>query len=140
MIKDILLYQTVDNGDLIVDFADLRTTKNIESAIYLSLFGGNEEDDGRGDNTELTWWGNLIESDPAKRYVSKFQALGAIPITSANLRRREEAAKEDLAWLVQSTEDFEVNAIISGLNKIKVNVSGNINGEAFNITAEDVWQ
>lgn len=122
---DVKLYQTTDDGDISVSGGIVELSGGLETAAYLSLFGGNEDDDGRPDNPR-TWWGNLDEIDPARRYRSETQhLLKSIPATSGNLRRIEDAAKKDLAWLLSSKAavSLSVAASIPGKNKIKIVVN-----------------
>lgn len=121
---DVLLYQTVDDGDINIRDGLIEMSGGLQTATYLSIFGGNQEDDGIGGNP-LSWWGNLVESDPAKRYTSETQyLLAALPITSGNLLRIEDAVKRDLAWVIDTNVATSVNvsASILGLNTIKLNI------------------
>ena len=97
---DVKLFQTDNEGDITVRDGVVEMGGGLETAAYLSLFGGNEDDDGLADNPK-TWWGNLDEIDPAKQYRSETQnLLRGIPATSGNLRRIEDAASRDLAWFI----------------------------------------
>lgn len=97
---DVLLFHTPDNGDINITNGQVETTGSFETAAYVSLFGGNVEDDG-SQNNPRNWWGNLSEQQPSAQYRSRTQhLLGSIPPTSGNLRRLEEAARADLSWLL----------------------------------------
>lgn len=118
---DVLLFQTNDNGEIEIEGGQVTMTDSLETAVYLSLFGGNIEDDGSQDNP-LTWWGNLVENEPANRYRSETQyLLGTVPAVSANLKRIEDAATRDLQWLEAGT--LEVSASLTGLNRVKIDVT-----------------
>ncbi len=97
----------------------------LETAAYLSLFGGNEDDDGLQDNT-ATWWANLDEVDPVRQYRSETQnLLQAIPATTGNLRRIEDAAKRDLAWFIDNNvaSSVDVVASIPAINRVKLTIN-----------------
>ena len=98
-LMDVLLFQTTDDGDVTTG---LDTTQGIETALYLSLFGGNRDDDGSQDG-DKGWWGNLIETDENAKLVSETAyLLGTIPATAYNLNRLVAAAGRDLAWLTST--------------------------------------
>lgn len=124
---DVLLYQTTDEGEINVADGITELTPDFRTMIYLSLFGGNEDDAG-GDDTTNTWWGNYGESDAAYQYRSETQhLLQALPATSSNLKRIADAVKRDLnrdfiATGIADGADVEVS--IPALNK--VSITGNI--------------
>ena len=119
---DVLLFQTTDGGEITVSDGIVEMSGGLETAAYLSLFGGNEDDDGRADNS-ANWWGNLDEIDPAQQYRSETQnLLQAIPATTGNLRKIEDAAKRDLAWFVEKkvASLVTVLASIPGVNRVNI--------------------
>lgn len=119
---DVLLFQTNDGGDIDVDRGRVILSGGLETAAYLSLFGGNEQDSGQPDDP-LTWWGNIDEGQPERRYRSETQyLLRAIPAIPANLRRLEQAAERDLAWMVQVGAATSVRAAASmpGYNRVRI--------------------
>lgn len=121
---DVTLFQTDNEGEINVRDGIVEMGGGLETAAYLSLFGGNEDDDGLADNPK-TWWGNIEEVDPARQYKSETQyLLKAIPATSGNLRRIEDAAARDLAWFIAErvASSVTVSASIPGVNRIKLTV------------------
>lgn len=139
---DVLLFQTNDDGVIIVINGVVEMTGGFETAAYLSLFGGNEDDDGRADN-EKTWWGNLDEVDPAERYVSETQnLLQSLPATSANLRRIEDAAGRDLQWFLDKNIASSVDVAVSipALNRIDIVVNIEANGEESQFEFTENWR
>lgn len=121
---DVKLFHTDDNGDILVENGLVRMAGDLETSAYLSLFGGNEEDDGLDDNSK-NWWGNFIEIDPTKHYRSELQnLLRAVPLTTGILRRAEDAAQRDLDWFVTvgAATSVKVEATIPALNTIKLNI------------------
>lgn len=121
---DVSLFQAGDGGEITVENGIVTMGGGLETSAYLSLFGGNEDDDGRKDNP-TNWWANIDEVDPAKEYHSETQnLLQALPATTGNLRRIEDAANRDLAWFITNKVASSVNAVASipGLNKIKLTI------------------
>jgi phage gp46-like protein len=98
-VTDVLLRQTNDGGEITIAGGLVLLSEGLETAAYLSLFGGNEDDPGDGDS-RLEWWGNLLESEPERAYRSETQyLLRALPAVPFNLRRIEQAALRDLKWM-----------------------------------------
>ncbi len=122
---DVLLFQTIDDGDMLVENGIAQMSGGLETTVYLSMFGGNEDDPGQSDTTE-TWWGNLDEIDPARQYRSATQnLLQALPATARNLRRVEDAAESDLAWMVTegAASAVKTEATIPALNRVQIDVN-----------------
>jgi len=119
---DVLLYQTIDDGEITVEDGLITMTSGFETAAYLALFGGNEDDDGSQD-TNKNWWGNLDETDTNKQYRSETQnLLRSIPATVNNLKRIGKAAERDLAFFVTTGVASSIAVVVSmpGLNKISI--------------------
>lgn len=119
---DVRLFQTDNDGNIIVRDGIVEMDGGLGTAAYLSMFGGNEDDDGLTDNPK-TWWGNLGEIDPVRQYRSETQnLLRGLPATSGNLRRIEDAASRDLAWFVSErvASSISVSASIPGVNRVKI--------------------
>lgn len=122
---DVKLTQTPDGGEISIKNGIMQMSGGLETAVYLSLFGGNEDDDGRDQNPH-TWWGNRIETTAARKYVSETQhLLQALSATTGNLRRIEDAVKRDLAWLESENvaSDVSVSVSMTGVNRINIAVS-----------------
>lgn len=114
----------------------------LETSAYLSLFGGNEDDDGRGDNP-ANWWANIGEEDPAREYHSETQnLLQALAATTGNLRRIEDAANRDLAWFITDKVASSVNvaASIPGINRIKLTIDIEARGEETSFEFVENWK
>lgn len=122
---DIALFQTNDGGEIDAVDGVIAMSQGLEVAAYLSLFGGNEDDDG-SDDSPFSWWANLNETDPAKRYRSETQnLLYRVPLTTAVLRRVEDAAARDLEWFITNrvANTVSVTASIPALNTIQLDVA-----------------
>jgi phage gp46-like protein len=121
---DVLLRQTNDGGDITVDGGLMLMSDGLETAAFLSLFGGNEQDGGESDSTQQ-WWGNVIEPEPTRRYRSETQYLiRSLPAVPSNLRRIEQAAARDLDWMISTgiAKSIVVAARIPNLDRVTVNV------------------
>lgn len=119
---DILLEQTDNEGEITITGGLVAMSGGLATTAYLSLFGGNEDDDGRAGSPHI-WWANLSETDPAFQYRSETQnLLEALPATTGNLRRVEDAASRDLAWLVDkgAASAVTVTASLPGINRVKL--------------------
>ena len=139
---DVLLEQTIDDGEITVVNGVVTMSGGLETAAYLSLFGGNEDDDGRPENSK-TWWANLLEIDKSRKYISETQhLLQSIPATSANLRKIEDAAKSDLNWFLTSNiaSSVEVFASIPALNTIGLTVNIIAQGEELEFNFTENWR
>lgn len=139
---DILLFQTSDGGDLNIEDGLVEMSGGLETAAYLSLFGGNEDDDGRA-NSPDSWWGNLGEADPAQHYRSETQHITqALPATSNNLRRVEDAAKRDLAWFITKkvASSIKLVASIPRVNTVRIQVFIEANGLESSFDFVENWK
>lgn len=125
---DVLLFNTFDGGEINFVNGQPEMTAGFETAIFLSLFGGNFEDDGLAGNKK-TWWNNLNENNPSYKYISRLQNLyfSGIPLNSGTLRRFENAAKNDLEWFKDEkiADEISVEASIPKRNQLKLTIAVN---------------
>lgn len=134
---DVLIGQADDGGEINIAGGLVELTDDFRSTVYLSLFGGNEDDDGR--DASAQWWGNLGELDSTKHYRSRVgNLLQALPPSSANLLALEDAARLDLAWLrtVGAVKTIDAVASLPALNKLLLVVT--INGD-LTVTYLENW-
>lgn len=139
---DVLLFQTPDNGDMEIEDGLVTLTPGLDTSAYLSLFGGNWKDDGSQNNRQ-TWWGNLDETEPSKRYRSETQyLLGTIPAIPRNLRRIEDAASRDLQWLLDESiaSSVTVSASLIGLNRVKIEIVIRAEGDESQFSYTENWR
>lgn len=135
--SDVLLGQSDDGGEINIAGGLVELTDDLRTTVYLSLFGGNEDDDGL--DSSVQWWGNLDETDPAKRYRSRTEyLLQSLAPSSANLLLLEDAVRADLEWLREAGAATEVDAVatIPALNKLSLVVI--INGDT-TVTYLENW-
>lgn len=123
-VSDVLLFHEPDGGNIRVEGGRFELTGGIETAVYLSLFGGNEDDSGIQQDDSKQYWGNLTETDPARMYRSETQhLLRSLPAIPANLRRIEDAAARDIAWMADSIlKSANIEAFIPKLNWVRLDM------------------
>lgn len=125
---DVLLYDTEDGGE--ISFSDdnlVMDDTGFETAIYLSLFGGNELDDGSESTKKYQYWGNLLENDPKYKLTSQAQnIIEGYPATPNNLNRIKEAVKQDLNWMINEgiIDKLEITATIPERNRLNLTIKG----------------
>lgn len=140
---DVLFIQDFDFNFTVESVNGVMTmSPGFETALYLSLFGGNVEDDGLPGNAE-SWWGNLLETDPRFMYRSRTQhILQSLPATSANLLLLEQAVKQDLEWFVSSeiADEIRVNASIPAFNRVDILITVTAEGEESSFTFTENWK
>lgn len=119
---DVRLFQTTDDGEINVVDGIVEMEAGLETATYLSLFGGNEEDSGLdGDNQ--SWWGNTYETLPERQYRSETQhLLRSLPITTGSLERVKKLVENDLQWMRDTdlANSVEVEITIPRLNTVGI--------------------
>jgi phage gp46-like protein len=128
---DVLLFQTPDGGEVRCVSGQMALTEGLDTAVYLSCFGGNSDDSGLTADDSLEWWGDKSETDPAKKYRSELQfLLRTLPLIPANLSRFEDAATKDLSWLLTSVADsLAVRASMPGIDQVSLAIAFVINGK-----------
>lgn len=141
---DVRLYQSSDGGE--IDFDENGNpvlAVGLETAAYLSLFGGNLLDSGIEADDPFQWWGNYDETQQDRRYRSETQALvQGLPNVPGNLLRIQDAMSRDLQWFVSSSlaTDLQVGASVPGHNRLDLTVDLTIDGETFEFTFPVITQ
>ena len=139
---DVYLFQSNDEGEINVEGGIVEMRSSLETSAYVSLFGGNEDDDGSQDNTQ-NWWGNVIEDDPAFQYRSRLQnLLRSIPSIPANLRRLENAALLDLQWFIDKRIASELNVVATlvDVEKVRIDIEINAFGDESTLEFTENWR
>jgi len=141
---DLLLLDTLDGGDIkLIDDVFISDT-SINTAVYLSLFGGNKDDNGKVKN-KFTWWGNTLTGvSENEKIVSRFQAvIFGLPMSTKNIQEAETAAAMDLQWIIDEGIGDEVNVSGSAIARNKFKLKVNITAKGKNIYENDFsmpWQ
>lgn len=141
---DVQLYQMPDGGEISCVNGQVRMSADgLENQVYLSLFGGNEQDTGSDGDKPKQWWGNVVEQDPARIFRSETQALlRALAAIPANLARIEDSAARDLEWLVTSevATSVDVRVTMPGFNQITIGIVIVIENEQFRLAFSSPWK
>ena len=120
---DVLLISANDGGDIVVEDGLVKDCRNFDTAVYLSLFGGNKDD--LNARSKETWWGNLVPGTQRDEWMhSEFGAtVAALPLTSGNLRKAGDAAGRDLDWIKSDAGADSVSALLSSASTNRVRLS-----------------
>jgi len=123
---DLLLRDTPDGGDVIIENGLFVSDKKLSTAVYLSLFGGNKEDTGKIENDDKEWWGNKLTGiSKSEKIRSRFQnVITGLPLSVKNIKEAELAAKTDLKWLIDEkiADNITTYGQTTGKNKFKLTV------------------
>ena len=108
---DLLLYDSPDGGEIDVLDGLFMCDRAFDSAVYLSLFGGNRNDAGKVKSPK-EWWGNMLGGTAdAEKMTSRFQAvITGLAMTTKNIALCENEAVRDLAWLKAESAVDEIIA------------------------------
>lgn len=138
---DVRLFCTPDGGNIEIVNGQVVMADSPETAVYLSLFGGNERDTGSDGDRPLQWWGNLDEPDTQRRYRSETQSLlRAIPATPANLHRIEDAVSRDLAWMLEDlATSLSIEVTMPRLSWVAIKLEVEIDGVKYPLRFEQPW-
>ncbi len=139
---DVHLFQTIEDGEITVENGLVQMDGGLETAAYLSLFGGNENDDGLEGNVN-NWWANFSENETSRQYRSETQfIIRENVLTSLTLLRIEQAAIRDLQWFLDEGVANEVNvtATIPKLNTLKLDIEINALGNVSNFQFVENWR
>ena len=124
---DLLLCDTPDGGDVLLENGLFNDDQGFSTAVYLSLFGGNKEDAGKVKNSK-TWWGNRLSgTTEAEKIISRFQnIITSLPITVKNIKAAESAAMLDLKWIIDLGVADKIEATGRSLEKGRFELTVNI--------------
>lgn len=134
---DIKLFQAEDGGDIeFINGTPTLDVNGLETAVYLSLFGGNEDDGGLTADIPKQWWGNFSEPLEIRHYRSEAQHLmRSLAVVPANVRRVEDAALRDLSWMTTELgASTAARASIPALNTFKLQVIVEIDNQKIPFT------
>jgi phage gp46-like protein len=140
---DVRLFHTDDGGEIEFINGTAITSDGLETAVYLSLFGGNERDGAISATEKLQWWGNFSEPLEARQYRSETQyLLRSLAAVTANLRKIEDAAERDLSWLTTDglAKAVAVSATMPALNKVRIAPLIEIDDARFEYAFTEAWR
>jgi len=110
--SDVKLIATNDGGEItLTNAGDVKTTNDLESAVYLSLFA------------EPTWINGTV--DFGRRYDSRLPEVMRQTVSNATRLDVIQAAKDALAWITDNgiAESIEVDAVIVSARRIDMTVT-----------------
>ncbi len=139
--SDVFLKQIAQGGEITYVGGAPKATDGLEVAAYLSLFGGNYDDDGRS-NSRLAYWGNLLEDEERFKLISRTQhLLQTISLTTANVQRLKQAAAADLAWFIEGSiaSSVEVQVSVTNVNRVRFDIEIEAVGETRRFTFTETW-
>lgn len=130
---DVRLRQENDGGEITIESGLTEMSDGLETSVFLSLFGGNNDDSGLQGDDPKQWWANWNENEPAKQYRSQTQnLLRSLPLNTASLQRIEDAVYSDLSWMTESIATrIEVVATIPALNRVRIQLLVEVDGNVF---------
>lgn len=140
--SDVYIFHTQDGGDIAYVNGVVTMRAGLESASYLSMFGGNQDDSGLVADDPKEWWGNKLEDDPAFKYRSETQhILRGLPAVSANLLRVEQAVLRDHAWFVDYGIAEEATATVSlpAFRRVLIEPVLVVSDETYRFAFEERW-
>lgn len=139
--SDVNLFQAPDGGEIEVINGQITMIDGLAVSIYLSLFGGNEDDGAIQATDSIQWWGNHGEN-PDSKYRSRTQwLLRSIPAIPANMLRIEAAVLEDLAWVKSRLQaELSCEVYIPQVNRVTIEVSITIDGNKTDFRFGQDWR
>ena len=122
---DLLLEDSPDFGEIKIENGLFICDRSFDTSVYISLFGGNKDDNGKVENKK-TWWGNTITGTPEnEKMVSRFQnIIFSLPMTSKNILAARNAAFLDLKWIIDEkiANKIDVSGRASGNKLFKLGI------------------
>lgn len=127
---DVLLFQTLNGGDISITDGIAQMTQGLETAVYLSLFSPID-----------TYLNEAAETPDEKLSSQTEEVLNNKPQTSKNYQLLVQAVDADLKWLISngSANSIEASAASDGLNRVIINISIEQDSGSTNITIPTDW-
>ena len=142
---DLLIYSTEDGGEIQLNDENLFVADHgFDSAIYLSLFGGNYKDNGSESKKKYEYWGNKLEkNNPERKLTSRTQnVITGLPAVPSNINKVRAAMNEDLSWMVNTgiVDTIDIILTIPKRNWLHAEISGiKDKKKIFGTAYEQLW-
>lgn len=138
---DIKLISTPDGGDLDTSLGGIGIDRTAETAILLSLEGGNFDDTGDASSNPNQWWGNYATNDTAQHLRSRTQAiLRGRPADVSGLKALDNAVLLDLAWMKGLVFDtIRVVSKLAGRNRALIEIETTQDGATVRYAIRAPW-
>lgn len=119
---DVKLIITKEGFDIDLKNNFIEMTSGFESAIFLSIFGGNEEDDYSEATKEKQFWGNRLDGNQYRSRTLKF--INGSYANAQNLQLLEKNILLDLNWFIEENiaDTLEVDCSIPNFNELKIDI------------------
>ena len=119
---DVKLIITKEGFDIDLKNNFIEMTSGFESAIFLSIFGGNEEDDYSEATKEKQFWGNRLNGNQYRSRTLKF--INGNYANAQNLQLLEQNILLDLNWFIEENiaDTLEVDCSIPNFNELKIDI------------------
>ena len=140
--SDLLLRHTPNGGDFKLSNGRILLDESLSTAFYISLFGGNEEDNGDSETQDDEYWANKIARVPERSIRSKTQsALAGTEARSSNRAIIENAALDDLQWAVSGdyVENITATVTIPAPKMVRLKIDTRINGQNISFVFDSEW-
>lgn len=130
---DLAIIETLNGGDLQLVGRDLAIVEGNENQFYLSMFGGNVEQDTENStpgNAKDYWANNLLfPSEASMQFNSKTERiLNTTELTSVGRLKIENAIKQDLKFSSDFGAEVSINVSIPETNKVIVELKATLGG------------
>ena len=119
---DVKLIITKEGFDIDLKNNFIEMTSGFESAIFLSIFGGNEEDDNSEATNKKQFWGNRLDGNQYRSRTLKF--INGSYANAQNLQLLEKNILLDLNWFIEENiaDTVEANCYIPAFNELKIDI------------------
>lgn len=125
---DVEVVETGNGGDLLKRGNDLGMVYSIENMVYLSLFGGNVEQDTPTTRPEaqqaFDWWGNalLMGEEPDTQFNSRTErTLRQVALNGQGRQAIQQAINDDLKHM-QPYADITVQVTIVAVDRVRIGI------------------
>ena len=127
---DVLLFQTLNAGNISITDGIVQMTQGLETAVYLSLF------------SPADWFCNEAAETPEERLSSETEAIiNNKPQSSKNYQLLVQAIEADLKWLIDNGNANSIEASVSsdGLNRVIIGITIEQDSSSTNISVPVEW-
>lgn len=123
---DVLLFQSLDGGEIKLENNQIVLTEGLETAVYLSLFSPKD------------WFLNdIAETNNEKLSSETNQIIDTLPNVSKNYTLLEQAIENDLKWITADNLAESISASVSSNQINRVNIVINVDG--VELTFQQGW-
>lgn len=122
---DVKLIMTKEGFDIDIKNNFIEMTSGFESAVFLSLFGGNEEDDYSEATNKNQFWANNLQDNESGKYRSRtLKFINGSNANAQNLKLLEQNILLDLNWFIEENiaDTVEADCSIPAFNELKIDI------------------